>query len=98
MATLAIGTTNVPSAGTAVQIDSTAGDVAWMMIKPHEGNNGDVYFGLSDVSSTVGLSLSKTDVGKALPFASEGGSISRTVLYVDAASNNDKVDWVMLLR
>lgn len=81
------GKTTVDAAGTAEQLSDIDGKL--FAIKALAGNTGIVYLGGSDVSSANGLELSAgegvvVDMGK-LP----GTSVS--ILYVDAATNDDGV-------
>ena len=53
--------------------------------------------GVSDVSASIGYELSAGNEVE-LNFGEFGGSVPANVFYVDAASNNDKVSWVMILE
>ena len=48
------GTTDVPSAGTAVQLSNTADRVVWIRVSARTGISGAVYFGRSDVAAANG--------------------------------------------
>ena len=91
------GITNVPSAGTAVQLLNATNRVKWMRFKALAGNSGLAYVGVSDVSASLGYELSAGNTVE-LNFGEFGGSVPSNVFYVDAASNNDKVSWVMILE
>ena len=91
------GTTTVSSAGTRVQISNTVSKVRWIRVKALAGNSGLVYFGTSDVSATNGYELAATNTIE-INFADSGGTIAFSSLYVDSASNNDKVCWSMILE
>ena len=92
-----ISTTTVTTAGTEVQLSNTTNRVTWVKVKALAANSGIVYIGGSDVSATNGYELS---AGNELivPIAEmTGGSESFDTLYVDAATNGDKVCWTVLL-
>ena len=88
------GTTDVPSAGTAVQISNTTDKVKSITVKARAGNSGIAYFGVSDVSSTNGFELEAGD-SKTENFGD--GSVAFSAFYVDAASSGDDVDWTVIL-
>ena len=91
------GVTNVPSAGTAVQIANITSRVKEITFKALAGNSGLAYAGESDVSASNGYELS---AGNTLSrdFGQFGGSVPANVFYVDAATNGDKVCWSMILE
>ena len=91
------GVTNVPSAGTAVQIANITNRVKEITFKALAGNSGLAYTGESDVSASNGYELS---AGNTLSrdFGQFGGSVPANVFYVDAATNGDKVAWSMILE
>ena len=91
------GITNVSSAGTAVQVLNATNRVKWVKFKALAGNSGLAYVGVSDVSASLGYELSAGNTVE-LNFGEFGGSVPSNVFYVDAASNNDKVSWVMILE
>lgn len=91
------GITNVSSAGTAVQVLNATNRVKWVRFKALAGNSGLAYVGVSDVSASLGYELSAGNTVE-LNFGEFGGSVPSNVFYVDAASNNDKVSWVMILE
>jgi hypothetical protein len=91
------GITNVSSAGTGVQVNNVTNRVKWVQFKALVGNSGLVYVGVSDVSASLGYELSGTNTVE-LNFGEFGGSVPANVFYVDAASNNDKVAWLMILE
>ena len=91
---LSAGTTDVPTAGTAVQLSNTADRVKKIQLHGRAGNSGIVYFGGSDVSSTNGWEVA-VDGTLSLDFGS--GSVLFSTLYADAATNGDDVDWVVIL-
>ena len=87
-----VNQTNVPSAGTAVQLSNTANRVSWIKVKARAGNSGLVFLGRSDVSSTVGYELSAGNEIE-IDYAASGGTVPISDFYVDAATNNDKICW-----
>ena len=91
------GITNVSSAGTAVQVANATNRVKWVRFKALAGNSGLTYVGVSDVSASLGYELSAGNTVD-LNFGEFGGSVPVSVFYVVAASNNDKVAWLMILE
>ena len=91
------GITNVSSAGTAVQVNNVTNRVKWVQFKALAGNSGLTYVGVSDVSASLGYELSATNTVE-LNFGEFGGSVPMNFFYVDAATNNDKVAWIMVLE
>jgi|TARA_R100000306_G_C4364941_1_gene137154 predicted amino acid racemase len=90
------GTATVSSAGTAVQLSNTANRVLWLKAKALAANSGITYLGVSDVSATNGYELSAgNDI--EINFGELGGSIVFSSVYVDAATNGDKVSWTVVL-
>jgi hypothetical protein len=92
-----VGITNVPSAGTGVQISNVTNRVKFIRFKALAGNSGLAYMGVSDVSASIGYELSAGNEIE-LNFGEFGGSVPANVFYVDAATSNDKVSWVMILE
>ena len=101
---LDIGNTDVPTAGTRVQLSSdgelNADDrVLWARFKGLPTNTGTVYVGIDDVSATHGWPLEKTDtVGLLLPFRDYQGAIKAGDIYFDAGTNGDDVNWALILE
>ena len=91
------GTTNVSSAGTAVQISNITNRVKFVQFKALAGNSGLAYVGVSDVSASLGYELSAGNTVE-LNFGEFGGSVPANIWYVDAATNNDKVCWMFILE
>ena len=90
------GITNVSSAGTAVQVLNATNRVKWVKFKALAGNSGLAYVGVSDVSASLGYELSAGNTVE-LNFGEFGGSVQANTFYVDAATNNDKGSWMMIL-
>jgi len=91
------GVTNVSSAGTAVQVNNVTNRVKWVQFKALAANSGITYVGVSDVSASIGYELSAGNTVE-LNFGEFGGSVPMNIFYVDAATNNDKVAWLMILE
>ena len=91
------GITNVSSAGTAVQVLNATNRVKRVRFKALAGNSGLAYVGVSDVSASLGYELSAGNTVE-LNFGEFGGSVPSNVFYADAATNNDKVAWIMILE
>lgn len=91
------GTTTVSTSGTEQQLSNTANRVLWLKAKALAANSGIAYLGVSDVSTTNGYELS---AGNELEinFREIGGSVAFSSIYIDVASNGDKVSWVVILE
>ena len=87
-------TINVGTAGTRVQVSNTTQKVRWIKFSAKTGNSGITYVGISDVAAANGYELSAND---SLEMDYRPGSEVLNVFYVDAATNNDKVDVAMIL-
>ncbi len=68
-----------------------------MQFKALAGNSGLAYVGVSDVSASLGYELSAGNTVE-LNFGEFGGSVPANIFYVDAATNNDKVCWLMIME
>ena len=90
------GTTTVTTAGTEVQISNTTNRVRWIKAKALAANSGITYFGVSDVSATNGYELSAGNTIE-INFSEIGGTVAFSSIYVDAATNGDKVSWAVVL-
>ena len=90
------GIATVSSAGTAVQVLNATNRIKWVKFRALTANSGMAYVGVSDVSASLGYEL---DGGNELEmnFGEFGGSVPANIFYVDAATNNDKVSWIMIL-
>ena len=91
------GITTVTSAGTAVQVLNATNRVKYLKFKALAGNSGLAYVGISDVSASVGYELSAGNEIE-LNFGEFGGSVPANVFYADAATNGDKVCWMVILE
>lgn len=96
-------TVNVPTAGSAVRLSTGGGlnntdKVLWVRFRGRPANTGNVFVGIDDVSSTNGWTLENNDdTGLTLDFRSLKGSVQAGDFYVDAATNNDKVEAALIL-
>ena len=90
------GTTTITTAGTEVQISNTTNRVRKIQAKALAANSGITYLGVSDVSATNGYELSAGNTIE-ISFAELGGTIAFSSIYVDAATNGDKVCWTVVL-
>ena len=90
------GTTTIATAGTEQQISNTNNRVRWLKAKALAANSGIVYIGVSDITATNGYELSAGNEIE-LNFADAGGTILWSTVYVDAATNGDKVCWAVIL-
>lgn len=99
-----IFTVNVPTAGTRVQLHTGGGlnatdKVLWARFKGRPNNTGTVYVGIADVSATNGFSLENSDdVGLTLDFRVYGGSVQAQDIWVDAATDTNKVEAAVILE
>ena len=91
------GITNVSSAGTRVQVNNVTNRVKQVQFKALAGNSGLAYVGVSDVSASLGYELSAGNT-VSLNFGEFGGSVPANIFYVDVATNNDKISWLMILE
>ena len=84
------GTTTVSTAGTEQQISNTTTRVLWSKAKALAANSGIAYIGVSDITATNGYELSAGNEVE-INFRELGGSVAFSTIYVDTASNGDKV-------
>ena len=91
------GVTTVSTAGTAVQVLNATNRVKYLKFKARAGNSGLAYVGTSDVSASIGYELSAGNEIE-LNFGEFGGSVPANVFYADAATNGDKVCWMVILE
>jgi hypothetical protein len=90
------GTTTISTAGTEQRISNTANRVLWLKAKAIAANSGITYLGVSDVTATNGYELSAGNEIE-IDFKAAGGTIAFSTIYVDAATNGDKVCWAVIL-
>jgi len=91
------GTTTVSTSGTEQQLSNTANRVLWLKAKALAANSGIAYLGVSDVSTTNGYELSAGNEIE-INFREIGGSVAFSSIYVDVATNGDKVSWLVILE
>jgi len=91
------GTTTVSTSGTEQQLSNTANRVLWLKAKALAANSGIAYLGVSDVSTTNGYELSAGNEIE-INFREIGGSVVFSSIWVDVASNGDKVSWAVILE
>ena len=92
MSRIFTGTTDIPTAGTRVQISNTARRVLSITFKARNGNTGSVYVGGSTVSSTNGVEL-RSNEGKSYNFGAAKVSAPISDFYLDTGTNGNDVDW-----
>jgi hypothetical protein len=90
------GTTTVSTAGSEQQISNTANRVLWIKAKALAANSGIAYIGVSDITATNGYELSAGNEVE-ISFRELGGSVTFSSIYVDVATNGDKVCWLVVL-
>ena len=90
------GTTTVSTAGSEQQISNTANRVLWITAKALAANSGIAYIGVSDITATNGYELSAGNEVE-INFRELGGSVAFSSIYVDVATNGDKVCWLVVL-
>ena len=91
------GTSTVSTAGTEQQISNTTNRVLWIKAKALAANSGIAYLGVSDITATNGYELSAGNEVE-INFRELGGSVAFSTIYVDTASNGDKVCWLVILE
>ena len=89
------GTTDVPGAGTRVQISNTTDRILWIKVSARTGISGVLYFGRSDVAAANGYELSAND---SLEIDFRPGSEAFSAFYVDASANGNDLDWAVILE
>lgn len=91
------GTTTVSTAGSEQQISNTTNRVLWIKAKALAANSGIAYLGVSDITATNGYELSAGNEVE-ISFRELGGSVAFSSIYVDVATNGDKVCWLVILE
>jgi hypothetical protein len=89
------GTTDVPSAGTRVQLSNTVDRILWIRVSARTGISGALYFGRSDVAAATGYELSANDY---LEMDFRPGSEVFSAFYVDSSANGNDLDWAVILE
>ncbi len=88
-------TTDVPNAGTRVQIENSTQKVRIIHFHGRTGNTGNVYAGDDTVSASAGGREIKPDAWVTIDFGE--GTVPMNTFYVDAATNGDDVDGFAIL-
>ena len=89
------GSTNLTLAGTAQIINDVPEQVTFVKLRAREGNVGNVYVGVSDVTSTNGWTLEPRDVLLIdLDPDGKGSSLPANTFYFNGTTTNDDIDWV----
>ena len=96
------GSVNVGTAGTRVQVSALDERVVWIRFSWRSGNSTAVYVGRDDVSASNGYELSTSNRTLELDFAKPvfgkpAGTVTFSDFYVDVATNNDDIDWAVIL-
>ena len=89
------GSLTIATAGTELQFSNTADNVKTLAVRARPGNTGNVFFGISTITSTSGWTLQPGE-SKTVDFGE--GSVLFSVFYGDAASNGNILDWTAILR
>lgn len=89
--TIGDGTQTVTTAGTRVQLTSTATPCRLVNIFANAANTGNIFVGGSTVSSTSGMILEQARSTDWFPI----DDLSK--IYIDAANNNDKVQYAYVV-
>ena len=88
-------TTDIPTAGTRVQISALNERVKIIHFHARVGNTGNTYVGDVTVSSAVGGIEFQPNESRTIDFGQ--GTVLLTTFYVDAATNGDDIDgWALL--
>jgi len=88
------GSLTIVTAGTELQFSNTLDGVKSIAVRGRPGNTGNVFFGISTITSTSGWTLQPGE-SKAVDFGK--GSVSFSVFYGDADNNGDILDWTAIL-
>lgn len=84
------GTKDVAATGTAVQLDATDRKLQSLLIVAHSDNAGRVFYGGSDVDSSTQKGLLP---GESIVITGNRPFLLSTI-YIDAATNDDGVDFI----
>ena len=85
------GTKDVAAAGTAVVLDATEQRLLALMIIAHSDNAGRIFYGGSDVDSSTQKGLA---AGESITISAGGKPFVLSSIFIDAANNDDGVDFV----
>jgi len=87
------GTKDVASAGTAVQVDGTGHRIKSILLIAHSDNVGRIFYGGADVSSSTQKGLAATE-SITVDAGDRDSSFKITEIFIDAATDNDGVDFI----
>jgi hypothetical protein len=90
------GLTDVPSAGTAVQLSSEGHKVVRIYLYAPAGNTNNVYFGDVNVVSGNGFILAAGQ--RPDPIVFDPGSVLLSNLYVDADTSGNDLSWIAVVQ
>ena len=96
------GSTQVSTATTRVQLSATADQVKKIQFQTRVGNTGRMFVGLVDVAlATNSWELEIPVAARPIAHLSLDfgeGSVPLSTFYADATVNNDRIDWVAIVR
>jgi len=96
MAAPIVRTTDIPTAGTRVQINNTSRRILSITLKARNGNTGSVFVGDSTVSSSQGIEL-RPNESTGFHFGGSRVSSLLSDYWVDTATGGNDVDWIAIL-
>jgi len=89
------GSTNLTLAGTAQIVNNVPEQVTFVKLRARAANVGNLYIGVSDVTSTNGWELEPRDVLLIdLDPDGKGSSLPANTFYFNGTTTNDDIDWV----
>ncbi len=96
---LDVGSTDIPTAGSRVQILNEPTNIVLIQLQARPGNIGNIFFGMVDVSATIGWTMEPKDQ-LVIDFdpQGKGSSIQMDDLYVDTDTNGNDVDWMIIFK
>lgn len=97
MARILDGTTDIPTAGTRVQVSNTTNRVLWLYLRAPTANTGSIWFGGSTIAANRGKGIAAGGSFEINP-----GLFNHVVLfstlYVDTATSGNDVEWLALVE
>ncbi len=96
---LDVGSTDIPTAGSAVRILNEPTNIVLIQVQARPGNTANVYVGMSDVSATHGWTLAPKDQ-TIIDFDPQGKGTSIQVdeLWADTDTNGNDIDWILIFK
>ena len=93
------GSTNLTSAGSAERVNNVDRQLTFIAFQARPGNTGNIFVGVSDVSSTNGWTLTPGEV-RDIDFDPQGigQSINMNELFFDGATTNDDIEWMVFFK